>query len=567
MTALSTIGTDLTSFQTSAQALNDSSVFGSRSATLSDAGGGWTATAEPNTSAGTYSFYVKQLATQAQLVGSTNTGAALSGTSDVSGITVSTMNISTPVVAGTFTVDGDQITVDSTDTLQDVFDKISQATQGEVTATYNPTANSTTGVAADTITLTDNQNKPIVLGSAADTSNILTALKLFSNGSDTVTSTSALGSTSLSSTIADANLKDAVTDVDSNGNGSFEINGVSIAFNVNTDSLQALMNRVNSSAAGVTMTYNSASDQFTLTNNTTGNVDLSVSEASGGLLQALGLNSTATFDPGTNAEVEVDNGPMVTSTSNTFDQSITGITGLSVTTASTGTQTVTVANDTSDATTAINNFISSYNVVQSFISSQSNSSTSSTGTVTAGTLAGNEDVNALATNLRDLVFTAVPGLSGDIQSLNDIGIGFTGTSPTLSITDSTKLNNALQNDPTAVSNLFNTTGGLVDQINTFVNNANSSTGVIANETNALTADNKSLQGQINSLKAKVSNDQASMTNEYAAMESALSKIQTESQTLNAYFGSNSSSSSTSSSSNSSNSSSSTGSTSSSGSSS
>jgi flagellar hook-associated protein 2 len=373
-------------------------------------------------------------------------------------------------------------------------------------------------------------------------------MKLFATGGGAVTSTSPLGATNMNSTIASANLKDKVTDADSDGDGSFQINGVTIDFNVNSDTVQDIMNRVNSSAAGATMTFNSAADQFTLTNNETGAIGLTVSESSGGLLEALGLNSTSTPVAGANAVVQVNNGTQVTTTSNTFDQSVTGVAGLTVTAASTGSQTVTVGNDTSNATTAINNFINAYNALQSFIDSESTSSTDSSGKVTAGTLAGDRDVSDLSSSMRALVFNAVSGVSGTIQRRDDIGIGFTSSDPTMTITDQSKLTNALQNNPQGVAALFNTQpGGLVQEINNFVNNANSSSGLIATETTELTQQNNNLQDQINSLETKVTNDQTQMTNEYEAMETALSKIQSESQTLDAYFGTTSSSSSTSSS--------------------
>lgn len=534
ITSLNQIKTDLTALQTAAQALNDDSVFGARSATLANTGSGWIASAAANTVAGQYTFQVQHVATQAQRVGSADVGAPISTSSIVSAVTVPMMNLTIPPTPGIFTVNGVQIVVNSTDSLQDIFTKIANATQQAVTASYDS--------GTDTVSL--KSSGEIVLGSSADTSNLLTALKLYSNGGNTVTSTSSLGVVNTGAAIANANLKGAITDVDSSGNGSFSINGVSINFNVNNDSLQAVMDRINNSAAGVTINYDKISDQFSLTSKTTGDVNLSVSEASGGLLEALGLNSTSSLVRGTNAQVQVNNGPLITSTSNTFDQSVTGINGLSVTAASTGTQTVTVGNDTSNATSKINDFITAYNALQSFIDSQAASSTDSTGKVSKGDLAGDRDITDFSSSLRQMMFNAIPGLSGTIQRLDSIGIGFTGTSSVLSVNDSSKLDTALRNNPADVANLFNSQpNGLVAQINAFVARTTSSTGLIATETNNLTDANKSLTDQINSLEKQVTNDQTRLTSEFTAMEAALSRMQTETQTLNAYFGTNSGSSS------------------------
>ena len=526
ITDLDQIQADLQALQTSSFALENSSVFGSCSTSLS--GSGWTAGAEPNTATGQYTFKVTALATAAQLIGSTGVSGAINSSANVNGVTISTMNLATPITAGTFTVNGQQVTVNSTDSLQDVFTAISNATQGAVAASYDPTH--------DTVSLT--ASSPITVGSAADTSNFLSALDLYTNGGAVVTSTSALGVVNPLATIANANLKNAVTNVDSSGNGSLSINGVSFNFNENTDTLQSIMNNINSSTAGVTIGYNNITGHFTLVSDTTGDVSLSVSQDAGGLLAALGLNGTATPVAGTNAQVQVDNGPVRTSTSNTFDQSVTGIKGLSVTATSLDTQIVTVGNNTSSATSAIKNFISSFNQLQNDIATNTAISVGSSGAVTAAPLSADTDVSAMGISLRNLVFNSIPGLGGTIKSLGNIGVGFASVAPTLSITDSTALTAALQNDPAGVANLFIGAGGIVTQINKFVDNATGPNSYIDTETGRLNSANNVLTNQINALQTKVTSDQTSLTKEFIAMESALGRIQSESETLNAYFGAN-----------------------------
>jgi flagellar hook-associated protein 2 len=73
------------------------------------------------------------------------------------------------------------------------------------------------------------------------------------------------------------------------GNGSFAVNGVSIAYNVNTDSLSTILSRINASSAGVTAAFDSLNDRVVFTNKTTGDLGLNLSEAAGGLVDALGL--------------------------------------------------------------------------------------------------------------------------------------------------------------------------------------------------------------------------------------------------------------------------------------
>src|SRR5262249_16952446 len=151
-----------------------------------------------------------------------------------------------------------------------VFDKISQATGGTVTATYNS--------ATDKIELSSQQ--PIVLGSSNDTSNFLQAAKLHNNGTGAISSASAVGGVQLYGPAAGANLAAPLSD-GGNGAGEFKINGVSISFNAATDSLQNILDRINDSAAGVTATYDTSSDRFVLLNKSTGDVGITLQDVTG----------------------------------------------------------------------------------------------------------------------------------------------------------------------------------------------------------------------------------------------------------------------------------------------
>ena len=547
ISSLGSIGSDLSAFQTAAEALSTGTTFTACTATVGDTSSGWTAAAAAGTTQGQYSVDVSQLATTAYRTGAPGVAAGLSSGSDVSGVTIGTMNIATPITAGVFTVDGDQITISQSDSLQDVFDNIAKLTNNAVTASYNPST--------DAIQLSS--SSPITLGADNDTSNFLSATSLYdgnavtdkSTGAVTVSSASALGSVGLTSTIADSGLKKAVTDVDGSGNGTFTINGVAVDFNVNTDTLQTVMDKINSSNAGVTATFNNSNSQFTLTNNSMGDTGISVSEASGGLLDAMGLNTTSSFTAGLNASFTINGSGPFTSASNNLDASVDGINGLTINATSKTTQTVTVGTDTSGISTAINNLISAYNTVQTEITSQTQITTGTTGSVSTSTLSGNMDITGMQADLQNLMFNSISGLTGSITSLDKIGIGFTGTSPLLSVLDQNALNSAITSNPEAVANLFTSyPNGLVAQIDAYVTKATGPEGVIATQTNALNTDSTNFTTQINNLETQLTQEQASLTTEFTAMETAESQYQSEESTLNSILntGSSSSSSSTSS---------------------
>ena len=136
------------------------------------------------------------------------------------------------------------------------------------------------------------------------------------------------------------------------------------------DSIQNVLDRINNSSAGVTATYDTLNNRFTLTNNSTGDVGISMQDVTGNFLAATGLSS-GTLTRGQNLLYTLNGGSQtLVSQSNTITQASSGITGLSVTAASTGSTTVTVSSDTSKISSAIQQFITDYNAVQTAISSQ-----------------------------------------------------------------------------------------------------------------------------------------------------------------------------------------------------
>lgn len=520
LTSLSTVGTRLNDLKTAATALKADGLFSGRTATVGSGSSSWSASAADGAVIGTHSFVVTNLATQAKLTGAADIGSGIAATSDVSGVTLSSLGTSSAVTAGVFTINGAQVTVDTTDSLQDLFDAISTATGGTVTASYNATT--------DRITLASGNATPIQLGAANDTSNFLSVARLYSNGTDTIQSSTALGSVSLSATLDNARLRTAVTAVDADGKGSFTINGVSIDYDVDADSLSTVIARINASSAGVTATFDSATDRLVLTNKATGNLGIAVSEAAGGLLGALGLTSGTTFTAGENATFTVNGGATLTSTSNTFTADTHGITGLSVTATTEDTQTVTVAADTADMKSKIEDFIKKFNAVQTFIDEQTRITTSN-GKVTAGTLASNREVQNWAQQLRRTAFAAVTGVTGTIQRLEHLGIDFTTGTSELAIKDSAKLEAALRDQPDDVEEFFSTaTTGFVAQLDSLFASyigSDGNGGLLDTQKDSLTAANTSIDQQIADIDRRLEARRAQMEAAFIAMEQAQSKLQ------------------------------------------
>jgi flagellar hook-associated protein 2 len=530
VSALDNLGTRLNELQTATRALKVEGLFTGRTAASTTSGSTWSTSTSSGTATGAYTFNVTQLATTTKRNGSGDIGLGLSATNDVSGVTVASMSTATAVTAGNFTVNGSQVAVALTDSLQDVFDKISTATGGAVTASYD--------AGTDRISLAS--ASPITLGAANDTSNFLAVARLANNGTGAVSSGTGLGATSQTAPLASSRLRNSITAVDGSGNGSFTVNGVSVAYNINTDSLSAVLGRISSSSAGVNATYDAAADRVVLTNKTTGDLGLSVSEAAGGFLDAVGLTGGSTLARGDDAQFTVNGGPTLTSTSNTFTAASHGITGLSVTANTETSQTITVDSNTAGMRTAIDDFIKKFNSVQQYID-DATKITSANGRVTTAILANNREIQSWQSTLRSTAFSAVSGLSGTITRLENLGIDFTAGTSQLAVKDPTKLEAALRDKPSDVEAFFKTaTTGFAAKLETFNTTILGSSGTgtggtLGSQKDTLTKGNTSIDQQIANIERQLASEKSRLEASFLAMEQAQATIKNMQSQLTSAF--------------------------------
>ncbi|MEK7780998.1 MAG: flagellar filament capping protein FliD [Verrucomicrobiota bacterium] len=528
-TAYAAIQTQLEALQTRVTALKDSALYDTRLTNTSDDSRA-TATASAGTTLGLYSFDITQLATAAKQLGTAGAGSSLSATNDVSGLVLSDAAFATAITAGTITVNGKQITVATTDTLQTVFDNIQVATGSEVTGSYD--------AVTDRITLSS--ANPIVLGSATDSSNFLQASRLNNNGTGAVTSAAELGVIKQAASLGSANFATPVLDGGS-GTGEFKVNGVSIAF-ATTDTVSAVLKRINDSAAGVTASYDTVNDRFVLANKVTGDIGIALEDVSGNFLAASGLTGGA-LARGQNLLYSVDGGGQLVSQSNTITEGSSSIAGLAVTATAVGATTITVSTDTGTIKTAINDFITEYNKVQSIIDSQTASTTDAKGKVTAGILANAGDADDIATRLRRAVTGEVAGLTAVLNQLEDLGIISNGTDNSIKVSDETKLDAALTNSLTTVKNVFSDpTNGLATKLTTLLENFIGASGSLVARQENLSKQSAAIDVQVADLERIVLANRDRMMQSFVAMETAQAQINQQMQYLQNQFGGSSSSS-------------------------
>jgi flagellar hook-associated protein 2 len=220
------------------------------------------------------------------------------------------------------------------------------------------------------------------------------------------------------------------------------------------------------------------------------------------------------------------NSTQLVSQSNTITQASSGINGLTVTPVTKGSTTVSVASNTSAISAAINQFVTDYNTVESYISAQQAVTTSS-GKTTAGTLTGDLTANGIASDLRNITNQPVAGLSGAITMLSDLGIQSNGQNNKITAPDATTLNNALTSNLSDVQSFFSGTNGWGTQLNTWLNQTIGSGGTVPNQQATLETESSNITTQISNLETKISSDSAKWLSEFDAMEVAESQTNQE----------------------------------------
>jgi flagellar hook-associated protein 2 len=410
-----------------------------------------TATANSTAINGSFSVNVANLATATAVTSNLALGTA----ADLSGATVVTSgaNMAIMPTAGTFTINGQSISIASTDTWTDVKNNISTATSGAVQLVL-PTD---PGGVPNSVSLSS--TTPVQLGAPTDSSNFLSATQLLtapqtgSAGAYKVASNQLLGEAKADSSLSSSGIGGLAV------GGAFKINGVSISW-TNADSLNGVLTRINASSAGVTATYDPKLDKVNLTNTATGAQNISLVEdntAGGALLHALNLTgATQTF--GAPAQYTTTQNGVTSaiqfSNSNTVNNVVQGV---SVTLLGTGTTNVNIAQDTTTATKNLQAFVTQFNTMVDLLDKDTAYDAT---TNTAGVLAGDSSITGLASQLRSQVAQAAVVPAGSAyRTLGDIGISTgaygsaVGTTNHL-VLDTDKLTAALQNNPQAVTQLL-----------------------------------------------------------------------------------------------------------------
>ena len=311
---------------------------------------------------------------------------------------------------------------------------------------------------------------------------------------------------------------------------------MAISFDADSESMSALMTRVNESAANVTMSYDSAADQFRIVNNSAGALEMPVIDSDSGLMAELGLDGSATV--GRDLQFSIDGGATLSSRSNVISESDHGIQGLDITASEIGSQTIGISRDSEALSEQINSFMAAFNDIQDYILEETKV-TVEDAEVTRGDLAGNREISQLDSQLRSLAFSQIEGLGGDIFRLEHIGIDFISGTSKLEIKDSAKLESALAANLDQLEDLFSgdidgdgdTDESFATRMDEFIENFTADGGILDTQINTLKEQNSDIDGQIEEMERRLEFTRQALEASFIAMEEAQSNIQQQANAL------------------------------------
>lgn len=472
-----------------------------------------------NPSVGTFSIEVLNLASATVATSSAVIGAAINPAA-----ALDSSGISAAIEAGQFSINGVAFNVDpTTDSLDGIIASINGSAAG-VTATYD--------AASDTLTLvntTAGDTNIINFGGDGDTSNLLDVLAI----DDATQYTNGDGSTEVVSArnLGAVNPGDTLDTVSFGGgtltSGNFLVNGVSITVDPTVDGLSDVLERINSSDAGVTASYDTSNDTIRVVSDTLGSRTVSFVSGTSNFLDVTNLTA-ANQTAGNDAQFTVDGGS--TQTSNTNDvQDVIG--DVTVNLVGVGTSTITISADTDSVIEKVGEFVTAFNEsitkINDIIGKE-------------GVLRSDGSVLGIQSVLRSTVFQQVSDLTGSFESLLDIGIS-TGESFDASAVmqlslDEDKFREALLDDPTNVESLFinEDETGIGDLLFEYLDSITESTGFLndrVRSNGSIDQQIRSANDRIDSIERRVAQKEIRLRAQFTHLEQVVNSFQSQGASL------------------------------------
>ena len=352
-----------------------------------------------------------------------------------------------------------------------------------------------------------------------------------------------------SSKVASASFSGGVTSAIPTGTLQVSQNGTAYNVAIPTGStLQSVRDAINTSLQGNGITANIVTDsngsRLVLGSTATGaGSDISTSGIAGLVIDgtaAMDGTSTGSGYIGATAAVDANytiDGLAVSSTSNT----VSPISGLTMTLLSANSSTVTVATNTTGLQTSVQSFVTAYNALVTTVNSLTAPGTvDSTGTVSgSGAMSGDSLPRSLLASLQKQLVT--PGASGQLSVLSQLGVTTNEADGTLTL-DSTKFTTAMTTKSlgSQVQTLFNGTngsGGLLASMSAVLTPYTQTGGILAMRTTTLNTTQSNLADQLAALTQQQTDLTATLTAKYNAMDLVVGQLKATSASITSFFAS------------------------------
>jgi len=351
------------------------------------------------------------------------------------------------------------------------------------------------------------------------------------------------------------------------GKVKLTINSIDFEFD-KTESLSSVMSKINSSDAGVTLSYSAINDQFTMTAKNSGageNMVTSETAGSGNLMTALGLTTGtgATATAGINAKLTVS-GKEIIRTSNTVD--VDGV-KIELKELSNDAITVTTKADATSLKDTIKSFVEDYNSMietmnklvkedydkdyppltdeqKKDMSEKEIESWESKAKV--GLLRGDKLIKGITSQMQTMIYGSA--VKGGI-SLFDLGITSAGYAENGKLKiDEDKLTEAIETKGAAIQELFTTAKtGLAVQMNDIINTAVKTSGIkgtrgsliemagyestLSSTENSIYDNLQKINKNITKMKTSLKDEETRYWSKFTALETAMQQLNSQSSIL------------------------------------
>jgi flagellar hook-associated protein 2 len=464
-------------------------------------------------------------------IGATGTSPPTTGTT---GTTSGTSGSSTGGATGLLTSAGIGSKLDVNAIVTALVNAKQAGPQAQITNQATQTTALLTGLASLQSGLTSLQSALAALTQTSTFSSFSATLADSTLGTTSTMSNAQAGSYTLDVTqlaTAQKRSSDALDKTAAIGSGTLSIGVGANSFNLNvsaTDTLSDIAANINGASGnpGVTATvvYGAGGAQLLLSSSKTGVANGFTISASGdssaGLGALAGQLATAGSNEAQDAKLSLD-GIAISSASNSVSGAIDGVT---INLAKTGSTQLTVSQDNSAATKAVQDFVSAYN---SYVGTVGTLSSYDAASGNAGVLLGDSMLTSVQRQISAVLGSRVAGNS--IGSLAALGV--TRQPDGTMAVDGTRLASALNSNPGAVKDLFTGPKGYATQLNTTLTAFTSSSGVLATRQQSLNDSLTKLSTQQTQLNARMSVYQSQLLKQYTALDTMMSQLNNTSSYL------------------------------------